>query len=499
MIFEKYRNYIFIALLLLLYFILDYHNILFLRPQGIHFIRQTDGLSFVANYYKNGFHFFEPQMFNLQSTDGKAACEFPMLYYLTALLYVVFGEHEFILRLITLSIVSIGFCYLFKLLCLLLQDFVYALTFTFLFISSTILLYYTNNFIPDASAFGFTLIGWYFFFAGLKNKEKKKYFLLCFVFFLLASLLKVTYFINPLSAILSLFVIDLYSGSSTKNLFKKNTLPLSAFILSFLLTLSWNSYMLHYNSVNHDTYFFTHVLPIWSMDNNEIAIVWDHICNYWYSNYYYQSTLHVFLVLVIAGFLLIKKSDKQILIPSFILLLGSLCYFLLFFGPFKYHDYYFIALIPAIILVITNAFVAAKNKFPKWINHSVSKTLLILLCCLSLYYAKKRVHQRYDDTKDLYASIGFKFADTREYLDSLSISENAKIIIVTDNSTNGGLYFINRSGWSVGDTSEASKINIKKYISQGADYILFTDKKYVDLGLGGVKVGEKKGVLIYKL
>ena len=131
--FEKHPVILFCLLLGSLYFILYFHHILFLRPQGIHFIRQTDGLSFVSNYYKNGFHFFEPQVFNLQSTDGKAASEFPILYYLTALSYLLFGEHEFMLRLLTLSIVSFGFFFLFKLLILLLKDIFYAIVFCFLF------------------------------------------------------------------------------------------------------------------------------------------------------------------------------------------------------------------------------------------------------------------------------------------------------------------------------------------------------------------------------
>ena len=46
---EKYSNQIFVCFLIALYVILDFQTILFLQPQGIHFIRQTDCLSFVAN------------------------------------------------------------------------------------------------------------------------------------------------------------------------------------------------------------------------------------------------------------------------------------------------------------------------------------------------------------------------------------------------------------------------------------------------------------------
>ncbi len=494
----KYSSYIFVALLLALYFILDFHNILFFRPQGIHFIRQSDSLSFVANYYKNGFHFFEPQVFNLQSTDGKAACEFPILYYITALLYLIFNEHEFILRLLTLSIASAGFLYLFKLILLLLKDVVYAFAFTFLFISSTVLLYYSNNFLPDPSALGFTLIGWYCFFNFFKNGKNKKSLLLCFIFFSLAALLKVTYFINPVAAILSVFTYEFFRKKGFKKGVIKNIFPLILFASSLTLIFLWNAYVLYYNQINHDNYFLVHALPLWDLSKNESAVVWDHILNFWYSKYYYQSTFHVFAMIIIAGIFFIRKSEKLILIPALFLAAGSTCYFVLFFAAFKYHDYYFITLMPSIIFIIISTFVAIKNKFPKWSNHYAAKSLVILLCVLSLNYAKEKLVQRYINNEDLHSSIGTKLADSRKFIDSL-VPENAKVIIVTDQTPNGALYFINRSGWNIRDTSEKSKADIATYISQGAQYILYTDKKYIDDSFEGKKIGEEKGIVLYKL
>ncbi|NQU33187.1 MAG: hypothetical protein HQ521_08135, partial [Bacteroidetes bacterium] len=73
--------------ILVVFFFLDYHNILFYRPQAIHFMRQTDCLSFVQSYYNNGLIFFEPQVLSQNSIDGKAIGEFPILYYITASLY----------------------------------------------------------------------------------------------------------------------------------------------------------------------------------------------------------------------------------------------------------------------------------------------------------------------------------------------------------------------------------------------------------------------------
>ncbi len=65
-------------------------------------------------------------MFNLSSTDGKAANEFPIVYYFVSLIYSIFGEHEFILRMVNLLISFVGFIALFKLVYLIIRDSFYA-------------------------------------------------------------------------------------------------------------------------------------------------------------------------------------------------------------------------------------------------------------------------------------------------------------------------------------------------------------------------------------
>lgn len=496
---EKYRNYLFLILLVLVYTVIDYQTILFLSPRGIHFIRQTDSLSFVANYLKNGFHFFEPQVFNLQSIEGKAACEFPILYYLTAILYSIFGEHEFFLRLLTIIIASTGFFYLFKLLFNLLHDLVYALSFSFLFISSTALLYYTNNFLPDASALGFTLTGWYFFFKFMNNRTLKYSLFISFAFFTLASLLKVTYFINPMAAIISLLIHHLSVISNFKKVIRTNAIPTMAFIASFIIVLGWNIYVIQYNRITHDNYFLVQWMPIWSLNQNQIADVWEHFTNNWYSRYYYQSTFHMFLIIFVSGIVFLKRSERAILIIAIVSLAGTISYFLLFFAQFKYHDYYFIAMIPAIIFLVINAFMALRHKYTRLINNYITKLLVVTICVLSLNYAREKINQRYLNSNDIFSSIGFKLTDTRDYLDSLEVSKQAKFIILTDQTPNGGLYFINRQGWNVKDTSQTSLNAISSYINQGADYLLLTDNQFINKRFKGSLIGEKDGIRIYDL
>jgi len=78
-------NGLFVITIIAIFFFLEFEKVFFLGPRGIHFMRQTDSLSFVSQYFNEGFNFFNPKLFNLKNIEGRAACEFPIIYYLTAI------------------------------------------------------------------------------------------------------------------------------------------------------------------------------------------------------------------------------------------------------------------------------------------------------------------------------------------------------------------------------------------------------------------------------
>ncbi len=499
----KHKNYLFFALLILLYFYFDFYKVLFLKPQGIHFMRQTDSLSFAANYYNNGFHFFQTKVFNQQSLNGNAACEFPIIYYLAALLRLIYNNDVFILRLITLLISSTGFLYLFKLLKAFFKSEYFAYTFTFLFISSTVLLNYSINFLPDPSSLGLIFIGWFYFYNFINQRDKSKNGIIAFVFFTIASLLKVTFFIHPLSAFLTVICLDVLAKKSFKIIVKENINTISIMFFSLLIIISWNLYMIDYNIKNQVKSFLFEPLPIWNLSKKEIFKVWDYMSNYWFTKYYFQTTFHLFFLVTILGILFIKKGEKVILIPAVFVFSGTLAFFTLFYSQFKEHDYYFITLIPAIVFIVSSSFVSLKNKFPNLINHFSIKLILALICLLSLNYANKKLAERFSIKNDLYAVIGDKLSNSESFINTLNISKKAKFIIVPDLTPNGGLYFINHSGWNIQDSSSVSILKYKKYIRKGADYVILTDSNYItnlNFNFKSLQfVGEDNGLKIFKI
>ncbi len=64
--------------------------------------RQADTAAMARNYYEQGFHFFSPQIDWGGNTDGRVESEFPLYQYVVALLYGVFGFHEWFGRALSI-------------------------------------------------------------------------------------------------------------------------------------------------------------------------------------------------------------------------------------------------------------------------------------------------------------------------------------------------------------------------------------------------------------
>jgi hypothetical protein len=311
----------------------------------------------------------------------------------------------------------------------------------------------------------------------------------------LGSLLKATYFINPIAAVSTIIVLDLLAKNKLIDIFKSNFRLLLIFFISTALLLSWNLFAIHYNAINKDFYFLVSTRPLWDIDRQSIMEVWDYISNYWYSKYYYQSTIHFFVIAFILGIVFIKKANKTFLVPGIIMLIGSIFYILLFYAQFKDHDYYFITLIPTIIILVVNAFITIRNKFPKLLNNYIAKILLLGLAVLSINYASSKLEERYSITNNEFAEIGVVLSDTRNSLDSLGISKHAKVIVFTDKTPNGGLYFLNRKGWNVSDTTAAGINKISDYKNLGAEFLVNTTR----INFSYAKLYENSKLSIYKI
>lgn len=496
----RYQNILFFVLLFLAYFLADYHKILFFRPQGIHFIRQTDSLSFIQGYLKNGMNFFEPGVLCLRSIEGKAACEFPIVYYLCAWIYKLIGDHEFILRLINLMIVSFGFFKLFQLFKLILDDLFYAFVFSFVFLSSTVLLYYANNFLPDPAALGLTLAGWNYFYLYRQGKLLKSL-IAAAMLFLLASLIKVSYLISPLTIASAILMMMLIPKRDKKEPWDWKLFGSIGLIV--LLVVFWNLYVRIYNAQHNDTYFLTEARPIWDLNREHALLIWQNMYDNYYRYFYFQTSFHLFAVLIVLGLLASKfwKAWDGALVVF--LVLGSLANIILFYVQFQHHDYYLLGLIPALAFLIVFSLKAIKAARPKLVGHVLIRLIFVGIAVASFNYAREKLEFKYEHSIDGYSITGPNTAWAYDAMKAHGISKAEKVVILSDPTLNGGLYHIKRFGWNLHDDSPRDLDMLESCIQDGANYILITDDAYLDnprlLSLLKRRVAEHEGKSIYEL
>ncbi|MGD9993180.1 MAG: ArnT family glycosyltransferase [Salinivirgaceae bacterium] len=442
---------LFVALLIAVAGLYAYQNIVFYQPQSIHKWRQSDCASLALNYYQGGMQFFKPEVHNLTSKGGTSGLaytsEMPFLYYGVALLYQVFGPHDFIYRLLNTLIFLIGIFYLFRLIKLVTNNWVWSVLLSLLFFTSPVLVYYGNNFLTNSTELAFSLIGWYYFTEFLFTKKSRSLFTSLIIFFFAASF-KITGLLS-LFAIGTVFLVEwlgLQKFGANKKLF---TRPVPTFITMFLIVftlLAWVVYARIQNTQNECYYFSTVTFPIWDLDKAGIQNVLTKIRTVWFNQYFHPSVwafLLVLLAFTVVHFKHLPAFVKWILLT---LTVEIVLFILLQFWTFGDHDYYVIGLYTLPIILCLAALYLLKTNYPKLFNSSILKTGVLALLAFNVYYAKGEIYQRYHgwwNDKDKFADI----YSIQPRLRQMGVSAADTIISIPDNS-HATLYLMNQKGWT---------------------------------------------------
>lgn len=525
--FPRQSFWVLSAIMIGISYFYSYHKILFLRPQSSHQWRQADCLSFTLNYYRNNTNFFEPEVL-LQTENGsaKGIGEFPIIYFSVAQLWKIFGYQEFIFRLVNILIVFCGLFALFRVVEDMLQNSIWAI-FSVLFIfSSPILVYYTNNFLADAPAFGLALIGWYFFY---KFYKKNKTFILwiSMSFFLIAGLIKISSAISFIAIFFVFFMdcIPFYRQANNEKLFKKPVLQVIPFVFVATLLGVWYSYSIYYNKINNSGLFLANIFPIWKLNMERIKEIFELLTTNLFPLYFNKYGFYGMLLLFIMLLINYKKINRFLLTITILIFIGIICYIILFYQAFDVHDYYLtnlVVLIPAIIIT-TLSFL--KDNYPGWLQLKWLNVFAGIILGYFIFYCALQTKIRYPihNTLNQY-SFFFQKKDTdywnwwywhysehlqafetiTPYLRSVGIEPNDKVIVTTDPSPNSMLYLMGQKGFSdffMGGTPLYQRI--KRCTELEAKYLIISDTEvykndsitpYLEY-----KIGAYKNIDIYDL
>ena len=500
---ERLYQLVFFASVLGMSVLYDYPSELFRRPHGYHNWRQCDGATITLNYYNVSMNFFEPRLNLIENNDGKMVSEFPVIYYLTACLYKVFGFHEFFLRLISALIFFSGLYYLFKTISLLLDDSWYGLVLSLMLFTSPLVIDYALNFLPDVPGLALSFIGFYFFVVYLQNQNNKSLYISTF-WFALAGLLKITALIGFLSlAGTIIFVALFYFFKSEKPVCLRNKTALTLFILlPLVVNVCWIAYVNYYNTTNNNLYFTTSIRPIWNVGEAKTKEIWAQFDYQWLRMTMYRDFLNT--IPFLAGIALLFYSRKNVPYALWMLfcIIGSVLYVILFFEQFIVHDYYMICLS---ILPVSVIFVLLKRikewKFSVFNSYFFKVGLAVLLGVMVHHgYRINSMREKMD-----YYTFPEYFSADKELL-KFGIAPDDKVISIGDESTGITLYLMNRRGWTqYGMANPVPKSQIESCVQKGASHLLVYKDSDSQLSEEVKKeflqnlVGTLPGVRIYKL
>lgn len=493
------NNTILAVLVTLLFFVNFYNKTFFFRPISIHQWRQTDCLSITKNYYEEGMHFFQPKIHWQGVKDGKTVSECPLMNYTVAGLWKVFGEHEYIYRLLEYIIFMAAMFTLFNTILIFFNSSLLAFFTTSVFLTSPLLTYYNLNFIADVPALSFGIMCYCFFFA-FCNTRKRKFFYLALSLGTLAVLMKASAIIG-LGTLIFFSLIDLLSLNRffrTEKLFvEKKVMPFVAIGLSVALIIGWYRYALYYNNFNNNNVFLLTVLPIWEMDEQSLIYNLKLLFNNLFPMFLNRPMFFLFfcfVIYVIANFRKLSAFFKYSFVFSGVFFI---VYTLFFFQVFTVHDYYLNNLmIFPVITFLCFAQIVGTTSFLT-VNRAFLWTLFCVLFVFNSMYSAAMYRLRMIEDDKLAAWFPFisrEEADLAKYnfwdynrsrkpletitpeLRKAGIKREDLVLCIPDNSFDISLYLMDQKGYCIGRNDfESDTTVLGHFVNKPIKYVVVSD------------------------
>lgn len=474
----------------------DYFELLCAPPVGTHIWRQTDSVSFAWCYWKNGLDFFHPQILNRSFGNGYAVSEFPVLQYIIAILYSVFGFHWWISKAVYLIVYFTGLVSIFRIANYYTKKTFWSFFLCLLFFTAPALVFYGNSCIPDVPALSFSFIGFSFFLSH-KKTEKKYFYWLSMLFFCLSGLMKVTYLLLLLCAFLAWFFLRETDTSSSKSFLKRNVVFIVIIIAVNLLWYIWSD---NYNRINDHIYFLNKINPVWK-ESAQKGYIFKRTVTEWALRFFSAPANYLFLFSLLSVPLGWKKGNKFLSLTTLLLLVGSIAYYLLWYLQFLVHDYYTILFYFMYLFAFLNMLILADIKFPEFLQSYTIKFMAIILLAYNMIHVKNDLQMRYKEA-DLYPSDKYLLDEGLvPYVRSIGIKDTDYVVVSTDGSPQIILCALQNPGFTEFCIGQYTPEKIEWMKKKGANYLILIQKDiYGELTINlGKPLGSYKEVTIYKL
>jgi len=472
------------------------------RPTSIHSSAQCQRASIALNYYENDMNFFLPQVQRYSLMGGVTGVEFPIIYYMDALAYKVFGFNEVYGRIISLLIVSLGIFAFFLISQKVLKSTIMAILVVGSASFSPVLLFYSPNFMPDAPSMAMVLASWYFFFKYL-DTPKTKYITLFLLLSTLAALIKVVALISPI-ALVCIAVLDkmgYYKKQRSTPIFPKLFPLLLKTALSILIVFSWYFYANWLaKAYQNETFSLSPVLG----DSGTWDALVQNVKVLWLFHYYAYETYVLMGAAIILLVVLYNYVSRLLFSITFLFLLGNLAFVYFFLNQFINHDYYVISILPVIFflfLTMTDAVLRfSRNKFVLLIP--VFFVILFFNMKEAVLNCKENYEFRYSNKIYYWTKDERPYFDLERRLRSAGIKRTDLTISGFEDTFCSSLYLMNQIGIPISSWDDS--LRIKELVTyKESKYLVLNDSsrfnKLYPNDFAKDIVLSHRGLIVYRL
>ena len=450
----------------------------------MHVWRQTQTQSTILSFYEEDFNILNPRHTDRGNGDGIYRMEFPLMQWLVASFYKMFGNHLIITRIFTFIVGLFSVVGLYKLLLAIFRKDTLALIGAWAFNFSPCFYYYTINPLPDNFALCCSIWGIALFFSWIRS-QRPILLILSGIFLCIGSLSKLP-FILYYSVPLTYFLVAFIEQKESRKKILIDTCIVTSLII---LPLIW----------------YASVVPTWKgngivtgllVNNTPINVTLG------YFRYIVISTFPELLLnygsvlFFLAGFYFLFRSNRYKEKRFIVFLVWSIAigaYYMFEINLIgSVHDYYLFPFFPLLFIVVSYGAYSLLNTQKRFFKYLTFILLLLLPVTAHLRTVNRWNPDRPGFNKDL---LIYK-NDLRS-----AAPDDALCIAGDDDSHSIFFYFIHKKGW--GFSKSLNKQQMSEMVGKGALF-LYSDSRTVDEDKEiapylDTLIMEKGSIRVYKL
>ncbi len=424
--------------------------------------RQCETASIARNFYYNGMNIFYPQVLWGGATEGFIGeTEFHLYPFIVAILYKLFGVHEFLGRLVSIIAFCGGAFFLYKLTRKYAGNTSGLITLLF-YTFNPYIFFYSRSFQPESTMLFFSIAMLYFFSEWIDREGWWRFVLmtLCATLAFLTKLPTICLGLPLLCLCLRKYKLNFITQWKLWLFAALSLIPAflwykHSYYLVSLNGLSWSYFQLSSYSIYLDPYFYRRVF---------------------FTEIFERDLIYVGGTFLVLGIIFTFKKREFGYIQYW--LLAIIIFFFIGAEKTMVHTYYTLPVIaPASVLIgyaISNSIKMIKAYEITGIKKVILLALYLLMVISLPIISYHKITGRYE-TKRL--SKDYPIYDVGKVVDEITSKDDLII-----GSLWGGpeiLYYSNRRGWATG-TYACSIASIENFRQKGADYFVTTAQDEID-------------------